>query len=41
MEILKYKIIKTDAQYNRYCDAAETLVQVARKPMLLRMKLNC
>jgi len=26
METLKYKIIKTDVQYNRYCDALETLV---------------
>ena len=31
METLQYKIIKTDAQYNRYCDALETLVDSGKK----------
>lgn len=31
METLKYKIIKTDAQYNKYCDTLETLVDSGRK----------
>ena len=31
MEILQYKIIKTDAQYNKYCDALEALVDSGKK----------
>lgn len=31
METLQYKIIKTDAQYNRYCDALETLIDSGKK----------
>ncbi len=31
METLQYKIIKIDAQYNRYCDALETLVDSGKK----------
>src|SRR5665647_3929907 len=31
METLQYKIIKTDAQYNKYCDILETLVDSGRK----------
>mgnify|MGYP001544457007 FL=1 len=31
METLKYKIIKTDTQYNRYCDALELLVDSGKK----------
>ena len=31
METLQYKIIKTDAQYNRYCDALEALVDSGKK----------
>lgn len=31
METLQYKIIKTDAQYNRYCDILETLVDSGKK----------
>ena len=31
MEKLKYKIIKTDAQYHKYCDALEALVDSGRK----------
>jgi HTH-type transcriptional regulator/antitoxin HigA len=31
METLQYKIIKTDAQYNKYCDILETLVVSGRK----------
>jgi Predicted transcription regulator containing HTH domain len=31
METLQYKIIKTDAQYNKYCDILETLVDGGKK----------
>ena len=31
METLKYKIIKTDAQYNKYCDQLEELVDSGKK----------
>lgn len=31
METLLYKIIKTDAQYNRYCDLLESLVERGKK----------
>lgn len=31
METLQYKIIKTDAQYNKYCDALEALVDSGKK----------
>jgi HTH-type transcriptional regulator/antitoxin HigA len=31
METLKYKIIKTDAQYNKYCDMLESLVDIGEK----------
>ena len=31
MEKLQYKIIKTDTQYNRYCDLLETVVDSGRK----------
>lgn len=31
MEPLQYTIIKTDAQYNRYCDTLETLVASGKK----------
>ena len=31
METLQYKIIKTDAQYNMYCDALEALVDSGKK----------
>ncbi len=31
METLQYKIIKTDAQYNKYCDALEVLVGSGKK----------
>lgn len=31
METLQYKIIKTDAQYYRYCDALEALVDSGKK----------
>ncbi len=31
METLQYKIIKTDAQFNRYCDALEALVDSGKK----------
>lgn len=31
METLQYKIIKTDAQYNRYCDTVEALVDSGKK----------
>jgi HTH-type transcriptional regulator/antitoxin HigA len=31
MEALRYKIIKTDAQYKRYCDMLESLVESGKK----------
>ena len=31
METLQHKIIKTDAQYNRYCDALKMLVDSGKK----------
>ena len=31
METLQYKIIKTDTQYNKYCDKLETLVDSNKK----------
>jgi len=31
MEKLQYKIIKTDAQYNKYCDILETLIDPIKK----------
>ena len=31
METLQYKIIKTDAQYNKYCETLEALVDSGRK----------
>jgi HTH-type transcriptional regulator/antitoxin HigA len=31
METLQYKIIKTDAQYNRYCETLEALVDSGKK----------
>src|SRR5665647_1781083 len=31
METLQYKIIKTDAQYNKYCDILESLVDGGKK----------
>jgi HTH-type transcriptional regulator/antitoxin HigA len=31
METLQYKIIKTDVQYNRYCETLEALVDSGRK----------
>jgi HTH-type transcriptional regulator / antitoxin HigA len=31
METLQYKIIKTDAQYNKYCNTLETLVDSGKK----------
>lgn len=31
MKTLQYKIIKTDAQYNKYCDTLETLVETNKR----------
>jgi HTH-type transcriptional regulator/antitoxin HigA len=31
MEALRYKVIKTDAQYKRYCDMLESLVESGKK----------
>ncbi len=31
METLQYKIIKTDAQYNKYCDILEKLIDSGKK----------
>lgn len=31
MAAFQYKVIKTDAQYNKYCDILETLVDGGKK----------
>lgn len=40
MEILQYKIIKTDAQYSKYCDRLETLVDSGRKTKAVRDEIE-
>lgn len=40
MERLQYKIIKTDAQYNRYCDALEALVEGGRKTKAVQEEIE-
>jgi HTH-type transcriptional regulator/antitoxin HigA len=40
METLQYKIIKTDAQYNKYCDALEALVDTGRKTKAVQDKIE-
>jgi HTH-type transcriptional regulator/antitoxin HigA len=40
METLQYKIIKTDAQYNRYCDALEALVDSGKKTKAVQEEIE-
>lgn len=40
MEILKYKIIKTDAQYYKYCDTLETLIASNKKNKAVRDEIE-
>jgi HTH-type transcriptional regulator/antitoxin HigA len=40
METLHYKIIKTDAQYNRYCDTLEALVGSSRKTKAVQEEIE-
>lgn len=40
METLKYKIIKTDAQYNKYCDMLESLVDSGRKTQAIQDEIE-
>ena len=40
METLQYKIIKTDAQYNKYCDILERLVDRGRKTKVVQDEIE-
>ena len=40
METLQYKIIKTDAQYNKYCDALEALVDSGKKTKAVQEEIE-
>lgn len=40
METLQYKIIKTDAQYNRYCNTMETLVDSGKKTKAIQDEIE-
>ena len=40
METLQYKIIKTDAQYNRYCDTLEALVDSGKKTKAIQDEIE-
>jgi HTH-type transcriptional regulator / antitoxin HigA len=40
METLQYKIIKTDAQYKKYCDALEALVDSGKKTKAVQEKIE-
>ena len=40
METLQYKIIKTDAQYNRYCDTLEALVDSGKKAKAVQEEIE-
>lgn len=40
METLQYKIIKTDAQYNRYCDTLEALIDSGRKTRAVQDEID-
>ena len=40
METLKYKIIKTDAQYNKYCDMLESLVDIGKKTQAIQDEIE-
>ena len=40
METLQYKIIKTNAQYNRYCNALETLIDSGKKTKAIQDEIE-
>ena len=40
MAAFQYKIIKTDAQYNKYCDILETLVDVGKKTKAVQEEIE-
>ena len=40
METLQYKIIKTDAQYNKYCDTLEALVDSGKKTKAVQEEIE-
>ena len=40
METLQYKIIKTDVQYNKYCDALEALVESGKKTKAVQEEIE-
>ena len=40
MEALRYKIIKSDAQYNKYCDILENLVDSGKKTKAVRDEIE-
>ena len=40
MEPLRYKVIKTDAQYNEYCDILETLLDSGKKTKGVRDEIE-
>ena len=40
METLQYKIIKTNAQYNKYCDILERLVDRGRKTKVIQDEIE-
>jgi len=40
MATLQYKIIKTDAQYNKYCDALEVLVDSGKKTKAIQDEIE-
>jgi HTH-type transcriptional regulator / antitoxin HigA len=40
METLKYKVIKTDSQYDHYCDLLEVLVSARRKSSAIQDEIE-
>lgn len=40
MEALQYKVIKTDAQYNKYCDRLEALVESGKKTKAIQDEIE-
>ena len=40
METLQYKIIKTDAQYNKYCDILEVLIDGGKKTKAIQDEIE-
>ena len=40
METLLYKVIKTDAQYNKYCDILETLIESDKKTKAIQDEIE-